>query len=374
MADEQLEKREPQAPPKDPIADRSMSGLLMVFSIFLIVTLIWALYDEVYGQRPWKAYQKDFVQLYSTYLGKIKPGQKEQEQAIRDSEDYRKLDDDSKAADAEAAPRLKEIQARVDVIDRQLGDISPPFQDLRAKIAALQYKDDTTDSAGGKQSIKKQIENVKTEPLTVEIHRDATSDDGDTKKMNFAQLQDLYNGLQTEKGNLITESIAAGKKAADLKKERDHYFQQHLEGLSDQQVGGLLDKMKKFDYDIKQINLPESGVVDRCESCHTGVREPLVLTAKDMSGRREFVSHPDKDLLKIHDPERFGCSTCHGGNGRATTSIEKGHGNYEHWLWPLYAKENTEAGCNQCHDRDRVIAGADVLNRGKDLFQYRGCY
>jgi len=137
MADEQLEKREAQAPPKDPIADRSMSGLLMVFSIFLIVTLIWALYDEVYGQRPWKAYQKDFVQLYSTYLRKIKPGQKEQEQAIRDSDDYRKLDEEAKAADAETAPRLKEIQARTDVIDRQLGDISPKFQDLRAKIAAL---------------------------------------------------------------------------------------------------------------------------------------------------------------------------------------------------------------------------------------------
>jgi len=76
MADEQLEKREPQAPPKDPIADRSMSGLLMVFSIFLIVTLIWALYDEVYGQRPWKSYQKEFVQLYSQYLEKIKPTQR----------------------------------------------------------------------------------------------------------------------------------------------------------------------------------------------------------------------------------------------------------------------------------------------------------
>jgi cytochrome c2 len=374
MADEQLEKREPQAPPKDPIADRSMSGLLMVFSIFLIVSLIWALYDEVYGQRPWKAYQKEFVQLYSKYLTKIKPTQKEQEQAVRDSDDYRKLDDQAKAADEQAAPRLKEIAARVSIIDRQLGDVSPKFQDIRARIAALQYKEDTTDSDSGKQSVRKQIDTVKSESATLEIHRDATSDETDSKVMNFGQLQDLYNGLQSEKGRLITEQIEVGKKSADLKKERDHYFQQQLEGLSDQQVGGLLDKMKRFDYDIKQINLPESGVVDRCESCHAGVREPLTLTAKDMGGRAEFVSHPDKDLLKIHDPERFGCSTCHGGNGRGTTSIEKGHGNYEHWLWPLYARENTEAGCNQCHDRDRVIAGADVLNRGKDLFQYRGCY
>ena len=86
-----------------------------------------------------------------------------------------------------------------------------------------------------------------------------------------------------------------------------------------------------------------------------------------------FVSHPNKELLKTHDPERFGCSTCHGGNGRGTTSVEKGHGRYKHWLWPLYYKENIEAGCNQCHNRDRVLQGAEVLNRGKNLFQVRGC-
>src|SRR5262249_58814345 len=103
--------------------------------------------------------------------------------------------------------------------------------------------------------------------------RDATSDELDKKKMNFTQLQEIYTSLQNEKGQLISEQIEVGKKSADLKKERDHYVQQHLDGLSDQQVGGLLDKIKKFDYDIKQINLPESGVVDRCESCHSGVRE-----------------------------------------------------------------------------------------------------
>src|SRR5262249_6817198 len=248
----------------------SMSGLLMVFSIFLIVTLIWALYDEVYGQRPWKSYQKEFVQLYSQYLEKIKPTQSEQEQAIRDSDEYKKMDDEANAAESAATPRLKEIAARISIIDAQLADVSPPFQDLRAKIAALQYKEDVTESAGGKDSIRTQIEEVKAEQSTVNVHRDATSDETDARKVNFAQLQDVYTGLQKEKTQLVNEQIEVGKKSAELKKERDHYFAQHLDGLSNQQVGGLLDKMKRFDYDIKQINLPESGVVDRCESCHTG--------------------------------------------------------------------------------------------------------
>src|SRR2546429_3510195 len=51
---------------------------------------------------------------------------------------------------------------------------------------------------------------------------------------------------------------------------------------------------------------------------------------------RAFTSHPNRDLLRIHDSERFGCSPCHQGNGRATTSVEKAHGTYEHWLWPIF--------------------------------------
>ena len=115
-------------------------------------------------------------------------------------------------------------------------------------------------------------------------------------------------------------------------------------------------------------------------------REPLKITAAAMTGKGEkkpdeyanaFISHPEPELLSIHDPEKFGCSPCHQGNGRATTSIEKAHGNYEHWLWPLYPKENSQAGCQTCHSADMVLASGDVqfdtINNGKDLFRQRGC-
>ena len=100
-----------------------------------------------------------------------------------------------------------------------------------------------------------------------------------------------------------------------------------------------------------QINVADANIVDRCESCHMGTREPLKITAAAMTAKGEkkpdeyakaFVSHPEPELLQIHDPDKFGCSPCHQGNGRATTSIEKAHGNYEHWLWPLYPKENSK--------------------------------
>ena len=83
-------------------------------------------------------------------------------------------------------------------------------------------------------------------------------------------------------------------------------------------------------------------------------------------------------MLKTHDPEKFGCSPCHQGNGRATTSVEKAHGNYEHWLWPLFPKANVEAGCQTCHAADMVLVsgGSDVgwtIGEGKHLYRQRGC-
>ena len=86
-----------------------------------------------------------------------------------------------------------------------------------------------------------------------------------------------------------------------------------------------------------------------------------------------FVSHPNKELLQIHNPDRFGCSGCHWGNGRATTGEVKGHGRHKYWLWPLFERENIEAGCQQCHAKDRVTQGAETLNLGRDLFYERGC-
>ncbi len=63
--------------------------------------------------------------------------------------------------------------------------------------------------------------------------------------------------------------------------------------------------------------------MDRCESCHLGTREPVQLTAANMGGEEVFASHPNKELLKIHDPEKFGCTPCHGGNGVALSSVTK---------------------------------------------------
>lgn len=367
---EQLEKRAPDTPESDPIADRSMSGALLITSLLLVVTLIWSLYDEVEGQRPWKSYQKDFADSYSTYLAKAKTNQKEREAEVESSPEYQELNQAFESANKEAEARTKPIDAEVKGIDRKVTDITPPYQDARSWIVAKTYQQEVAESQSSKQSIHDVIEKKKKEMIEIEIHNDEGK--VESKSLSYLDLEALYNSLRDEKARLLAERVQITQPVEASRKKRDEYLQDHLFGLTEEQVGKLQGKMKDFKYEIKQINVG-GVVIDRCESCHLGVREPINITKKDMFGEAAFVSHPNRDLLKTHDPDRFGCSTCHGGNGRGTTSVEKAHGRYEHWLWPLYYKENVEAGCNQCHNRDRVLRGADVLNRGKNLFQVRGC-
>src|SRR5262249_25469421 len=192
-----------------------------------------------------------------------------------------------------------------------------------------------------------------------------------------------YNDLREQKAAKLGRKAELLKESQELDKKRDDYLKNHVTLLTPTQLDGIKRGLKSFDYSIlgHQISVTEYNIADRCEACHLGVTSPLTIKAEDMAlpGQkpdalaRAFVSHPDKELLDIHKPDRFGCSGCHWGNGRATTSETKGHGRHKFWLWPMFEKENTEAGCQQCHAKDRVTQGAETLNLGRDLFMQRGC-
>lgn len=374
-------KREPDAPAPDPITSRSTSSILLVCALMLTGVLAWALYDEVYGQRPWKGMQRTFVQRYNRYLNILKRRGNPTEKEVKESPEYQQLDAEAKAAAAVVDPRKKEIERRVRTIDAQLAAIADPFQNARGNITLINYRIETAESESAKRNFRQDIDEIKGEKVEVEM-----PEDGDPRKtkevsLTFPEIEKQYNNLKTEKANLLLEQSELLKEPNDLAKKRDEYLKDHLFGLSAQQVEALQRKNRTFDYSMRQINVTSENIVDRCETCHLGIREPLELTPAIMKGRRRtpdslaraFVSHPNKELIQIHDPERFGCSSCHGGNGRATTDMEKAHGTNKHWLFPLHKKENIEAGCQQCHMNDRVLDGAPMLTLGKDLFEQRGC-
>jgi cytochrome c551/c552 len=362
-----------------PVVGKSYALHYVVAIVILMATLFWALWDEGVTQRPWKAYQHEWRDRYVAFLKTARSSSLQSEKEIQQTADYQQLARVAKDADATAKPRRDEIQKQISGFSAQILAVQNVFTDRRAYVNALTYQLETDTSASGKRSKQKDIDEYKAKPATVEFP------DGHREKFNFHQLEEKYNDLKAERTKLSAELGDVLKPASDASTQASAYLTDHMVDLKPEQIDGLRKKVAESDPTILQINVPEANIVDRCESCHLGTREPVKITEAAMTLKghkadeysRAFVSHPEPELLKLHDPEKFGCSTCHQGNGRATTSMEKAHGNYEHWLWPMFPKPNVEAGCQTCHAADMVLASGDVqwnvINEGKDLFRQRGC-
>ena len=365
-------------PEQDPIVTQSYAFAYVVALSILMGTLFWALWDEGFAQRPWKAFQGQWKERYTSFLTKAKAASTKQRQDVEQSSDYQqlkqKLDDASRQADA----RTKEIRAQIDDLTAKILAVQTVFTDRRAYVNALTYKIETDPSASGKKSKQQDLEAYKKEKAAVEFP------DGHKEQFDFSRLEETYNDLKAERAKRNAELGDVTKPVTEAREAMSAYVSEHMTDLTPDQIKGLQDKTAAWDPKIVQINVAEANIVDRCESCHMGTREPIKITPVDMTlkGKKPdayaeaFVSHPDKELLGSHDPEKFGCSACHQGNGRATTSVEKAHGNYEHWLWPLFPKANVEAGCQTCHAADMVLVSGNVgnvISEGKDLFRQRGC-
>jgi cytochrome c551/c552 len=380
---ESLVKKEPELPARDPIVSSSTSGILLVCALLLTASLAWALYDEAFGQRPWKGMQKEFVSRYTRYLNGIKSQSGKSESEVKESPEYQQFDADAKASLEKVKPEISEIDQEVRQVQNKLNAVTEPFQNQRGQLTVINYN---IEMAGGsaKDKFRRQAEQKKQQVVEVEL----PSEDGKStvkQNLNYAQLEKLFNDLRDQKAEKLGHKADLLKEPTELAKKRDDYLKNHLVGLGPSQIDGLKRKMASFDYSIlgHQISVNEYNIVDRCEVCHVGAREPLDIKAEDLApdgpGKkpdalaRAFVSHPKRDLLQIHNPDKFGCASCHWGNGRATTNELKSHGQNKFWLWPMFEKENTEAGCQQCHAKDRVTQGAETLNLGRDLFYQRGC-
>jgi len=116
---------------------------------------------------------------------------------------------------------------------------------------------------------------------------------------------------------------------------------------------------------IRQIWVAELGnQVDRCTSCHLGVEDQKMAGA-DMPFRvHSAVPHADEF-------QRFGCVSCHRGQGRATT-VAAAHGEVQDWSTPILPLRYVEASCGICHE-GLEVPEASMLSQGRKLIERSGC-
>jgi cytochrome c551/c552 len=162
--------------------------------------------------------------------------------------------------------------------------------------------------------------------------------------------------------------------------DREHdwrYYQYEFRRLVGEKAGS--DKVKTVPRGMQQVWVPSLGRADRCVTCHQATAWKGFESADE-----PFRTHP-VEILRIHPPEKFGCSACHGGQGWAVDT-EPAHGPVQHWEEPVLGKSLGDAysivddkralmqmNCNVCHRYDRETKGAEFINVGKRLVNEKGC-
>jgi mono/diheme cytochrome c family protein len=113
---------------------------------------------------------------------------------------------------------------------------------------------------------------------------------------------------------------------------------------------------------LRQVVNQGLGVADRCVSCHVA-----------MGPGEQHVTGPlmATHLPVYHDPAEFGCTVCHGGQGRATDKADA-HGRVPFWPSPMLPSGMTEAGCGTCHTAAEVPR-REVLDAASATFARLDC-
>jgi len=383
--------------PEDPITSSSFTFPLLIASLLLVLTVAWSFYDEVYGLRPWRAYQSRFAGAYAGFLQKQVTTQKKAEDAVYSSAEYKNLRDTADRLDKEAAPKDAEIEKQIALLDQQRAAILTSYQDARGYVGSLIYEYEevpASDTAIRKKRMDA-VEKGKKNPCggnPCKVDWPVSENQTERRTLYYDDLNAIFTDILTKRAALVSQRGEIDRPGKEARATLATYLSEKLPGLNSATLEGLYHTALNWNETLLQINvnppgatinyLGGAGLVDRCQSCHIGMDQALVpmgltVSKADLGMAKShdapFTSHPIPELLQIHTVEKFGCSPCHGGNGRALDSVTRGHGRYEHWLWPLYYRANFDAGCQQCHSGDMVTEHAETLNEGKQLYRQRGC-
>jgi cbb3-type cytochrome oxidase cytochrome c subunit len=156
---------------------------------------------------------------------------------------------------------------------------------------------------------------------------------------------------------LISMAIAPAK---DFFSEWREHQNGYLKLIRNRSEANTLQR--HFNGGIQQIWLPELGVVDRCTTCHVGLKEASLTDV----ARQPYRKHPTMP----HNLDQFGCTICHRGQGAATT-VAEAHNSTLAWEQPILPAKYIESSCGECHRGP--LPGTPQLNQGRNLLAREGC-
>lgn len=139
------------------------------------------------------------------------------------------------------------------------------------------------------------------------------------------------------------------------------YQRQYREALAGRAAtDAQLDAALSMPIVFQQAFLPDLNRVDRCVTCHMGIEDPGQVGAAQPLSSHPPIGRSDTNVFTHHPIDKFGCTICHAGQGRAVEQ-EAAHGRGEHWPEPMRSGEAVYTSCGRCHYENDLYGAEDDL-------------
>jgi mono/diheme cytochrome c family protein len=332
-----------------PIESRDYGKIYLILSGLLFIGTMWSVIDEISTRRPWKEYQEQYFTLSQQRWG----DRLKEAEAAFDSAAYREAE--KALADAEAklaSQEVLDIQKQITAVDEELVSANRTFTFAKSlgdeayyfwKKSIHEGKEDE----GYKKSLREHEADMAKANVIVE-----------SLNAKHDSLSKIINGyrLAVKESRSKLKELYAQIDVAKSKIEKA------------QTTSILIRQVMMNNFDRSNFGIPKARI-DRCQTCHLGWKDDLMADAP-----QPFTKHPVPELLKIHDPEVYGCTPCHRGQGAALTA-GMAHGDEDHyWEWPLLKGKEVYASCNSCHSGQMYMKYGERFNRAKQMLSESGCF
>jgi len=348
---------------------KSYGSVFLLGSALLVAVTLWSFLDDNITRRPWKSYQ---AQFYRLDYQKAKAAYDEEEKKLQADPAYQELVKKVSAAQTSVAKGA--MKSRLDTLAQE---------QTRADVRFTE--------------IDQEIKFIKSELEEAWYEHDHAVQTGENPKVALARIEELNQA----KAKLDPSLEAARQKRDQIRNEIDK-INGSVKDLEEQLKKATAErdkwvrvmenatsaiKVKDFKVvsltkipAIKQVVLPEYERnnfdepvqrVDRCQTCHIGANRPGFENAP-----QPFRTHSNREVLfadSAHPLEKYGCTTCHEGQGPAVNSVKQAHGEVEYWETPLLRGTKVQSNCVSCHLNVQPLKEAPALAQGQRLFEQIGC-
>ena len=348
---------------------KSYGSVFLLGSALLVVVTLWSFLDDNITRRPWKSYQ---AQFYRLDYQKAKAAYDEEDKKLRADPAYQELF--KKVSAAQTSIDKGAMKSRLDTLAQQqtradvrFSEIDQEIKFIKSELEEAWYEHDHAVQTGGNpKAALARIEELNQAKAKLDPQLEAARQKRDQIRNEIDKINGSVKDLEEQLKKMTAE--------------RDKWIRVMENATSAIKIQDL--KVVSFTKipAIKQVVLPEYERnnfdepvlrVDRCQTCHTGANRPGFENAP-----QPFRTHSNREALfadNAHPLEKFGCTTCHEGQGPAVNSVKQAHGEVPYWETPLLRGAKVQSTCVACHLNVQPLKEAPMLAQGQRLFEQIGC-